>query len=109
MQSQQWKSEHLLLLLHIIKNNGNVENLRNHGLDYSQIANMLSNAINDNLAKYDDIEFSLTEEGARKFEELNKLLNRKAYEAMISPQTEYRMDKVDKYEIYLPKDIKNLI
>lgn len=100
--------EDLILLLQLVKRNGNIESLHNRGYQYSQIAALINIVFEKNLAYYTEEGLSLTDEGEEALQISNKNLKRKNSEAMISPQTEYIINKISKYDIYLPASIKKL-
>lgn len=101
-------NEHLVLLLQLVKRNGNIESLHNQGYQYSEIAQLLNLVIDDKLAYYTEEGLTLSSKGESLLLELNKNLQRKNSEAMISPQTEYLINKISRYDIYLPLNYKNL-
>lgn len=102
------KDEGMVLLLQLLKRNGNIEFLHKQGYQYSQIAQLINLVLKRNLAYYSDTGLSLTDEGEKTLSIYNKHLNRKNSEALISPQTEYITNKASKYDIYLPQNTKKL-
>ncbi|SDF84902.1 hypothetical protein SAMN04488689_107210 [Paenibacillus sp. cl6col] len=100
--------EDLVLLLQLLKRNGNIQSLHKQGYQYSQIANLINFVIEKNLAYYTDTGLTLSNEGEEALLLFNRNLRRKNSEAMISPQAEYKISKIGKYEIYLPSNIKQL-
>lgn len=98
------KDEHLVLLLQLIENKGSVDSLLKLDLQYSQIADMIAFLLEDKLITLDEEGMRITSDGSSKFAELNEKLGRKKIESWISPQLEYKMEKKDKFDIYLPKD-----
>jgi hypothetical protein len=99
----------IVLLLQLIKKNGNIENLIKQGYQYSHIAVMINKVVENEFVKISTDGMSLTEIGENALSTFNKKLNRKNSEALISPQKEYILDKVyGVYDIYLPNNINNL-
>lgn len=96
--------EKRLLFLQLIKNNGNIENLINQGIDYIEIAQWIKKVLIDGYAIYDSERLVLTESGEIKIKELNSKLNREKMNIFISNQTEYALEeKKDVFDIYLPE------
>lgn len=96
--------EKRLLFLQLIKNNGNIENLINQGIDYIEIAQWIKDVLIDGYAIYDSERLVLTESGKIKIKELNSKLNRKKMNIFISNQAEYALEgKKDVFDIYLPE------
>jgi hypothetical protein len=103
------KELYLLKLLHIIKNNLTIESLVDLGLDYSQIASLLSDAITDGyIIDHDKEGLVLTKTGMDTIEMLNIKINPLTSKDFLLPLDNYRIDKIDKYAVYLPKN-KRLI
>lgn len=103
------KNDDFILLLQIIRKNGNVENLRKYGYQYSQIANLINYVITEGYCEYSNDGMSLTKEGENVLALFNKRMNRKNSESLISPQKEYKSVKEGNiYDVYLPDKIKNL-
>lgn len=101
--------DEVILLLQLIKKNGNIENLTKQGYQYSQIASMISTLIENRLAEFSNEGIVLTVIGENELATFNNKLNRKNSEAIIFPQTEYILEERKSiYDIYLPNDIKNL-
>ena len=98
------KELYLLELLHIIKNNLAINSLVDLGLDYSQIASLLSDAITDEYIIDQEKEgLILTETGMETFESLHIKLNPITSKDFLLPLDKHRIDKIDKYAVYLPK------
>jgi hypothetical protein len=103
------KTDEFILLLQIIKNNGNIENLKKYGYQYSQIAQIINYVLEQSYVLYSEKGLRLTHEGERILSTFNKQLHRKNSEAFISPQKEYLLNKRHSiFDIYLPKDSQKL-
>ncbi|MBL4963934.1 hypothetical protein [Bacillus halotolerans] len=99
----------ILLLLQLIKKNGNIENLTKQGYQYSQIALMVNTIVENEYVEFSTGGMVLTEIGEEALVEYNKKLNRKYSEALISPQKEYILaESKSIYDIYLPNNVKVL-
>lgn len=98
--------DEIVLLLQLVKKNGNVENLTKHGYQYSQIATMINIGLENKLVEFNINGVILTDIGENLLVEYNKKLGRKNSEAIISPQKEYFLEeRRSKYDIYLPENI----
>lgn len=93
----------VLLLLQLIKNNGSIESLINRGLEYSQIAKLISFIVDEGYASYESNDLHLLKSGVDKLLELNTKFKRTNSDSWISPQDEYKIEKKDKFDIYLPE------
>lgn len=99
----------IVLLLQIIKKNGNIENLTKQGYQYSQIASMINTIFEKEYVELSTDGMFLTDIGYKALDTFNKKLNRKHSEALISPQKEYFLEERKSiYDIYLPNNIKSL-
>lgn len=96
------KEEYLIVLLQIIKANGRIDSLLKKGLEYSQIVVYLQCAIDSKYAKIDNGILSITDEGLNKLASLNIRYNRYRQNSWISPLEQYRIEKLNKFDIYLP-------
>lgn len=92
----------LILFLQIIKNNGSIENLVQRGYEYSQIALLLSDILEEGYAEYEDDFIVITESGKRRLLELSNKYNRFNSSVWISPQEQYMIKNIEKFDIYLP-------
>lgn len=94
--------KHLFQLLRIIHFNKALDSLLNSGLEYSQIADLLVDAIANGLVEDGEGKLQLTEAGSEKLSELNSLLHSESTNSWILPEEESRIEKIDKFVIYLP-------
>jgi predicted transcriptional regulator len=97
--------KHLILLLQIMKGNGNITSLINQGLTYSQIANYTDFVIEKEYISIIDNKFKITEKGEKRLKSLNTKLNRKNSNMWISPRYECKVEKMKLSDIYIPKKI----
>jgi len=108
-QENDIKKEELILLLQLIKKNGNIDNMIKQGYQYSQVANYISFIVENNYANYNEQGISLTKAGDELLSSLNKKSNRKNSGALISPQFEYKLDKkISVFDVYLPNNHKDI-
>lgn len=98
------KKTYIYRLLFIIDKRISIDILLKAGLEYSQIALMLRDLFEQKLIIEDDENgIILTDEGKKKLEELNKTFSIGNVYKWILPFDDYRVDKFDKFDIYLPK------
>ncbi|MBK5347792.1 hypothetical protein JFU03_26645 [Bacillus sp. TH44] len=92
----------ILVILQLIKNNGNIQEIINAEVSFSMVYGYISHIKRNGLVTdiYGDLK--LTDLGETKINELNKELKRKHSEEWISPQYEYMIEKWDKFKVYLP-------
>lgn len=99
----------IILLLQLIKKNGNIENLTKQGYQYSQIASMINTIVENGFVEFLSHGMILTDSGEDILAAYNRKLNRKNSEAIISPQKEYILEERKSiYDIYLPSNINSL-
>lgn len=100
----EFKEIYILKILHIINYQLSVSSLLELGLEYSQVAELLSEVIQGGLVE--DLEengLKLTQSGLVVLEDLNKKHYPSNTQSWILPSEEYRIPKIDKFDIYLPK------
>lgn len=108
-QDIEIKNEELILLLQLVKKNGNIDIMIKQGYQYSQIAEFISILIKNDYAVFTEQGISLSVQGDELLNLLNKKNQRKYSESLISPQIEYKLDvKKGIYDIYLPNNHKSL-
>lgn len=93
----------LILMLQLVKNNGSIESIVRRGYSYTQIANFIKQLIIDGWVINDNGLLKLSDEGNEKFNVINKKLNRNNSSSWISPQEEYKVDGITKFDVYLPR------
>lgn len=89
------------LLLKVLNENGNIANLEKAGYQYAIIAQEYSRLINDGLIIINDqLDFVLSEAGKS---ELGKLENefKRAGQWKIEPYVKFKVDQMDKYDIFI--------
>lgn len=92
-----------ILLLQVISNKGAVENIISKGYTYSQLANLIKELIRDELVYVKDGSLTVSDSGFKELMILNKKFERYNSETWISPQYEYRVDGLSKFDIFLPR------
>lgn len=98
------KKKFLLLFLNMIKYQLTSRELINNGLTYSQIFDYLDYAYEQKyISESDGNNLGLTNKGERVLKELTNSLYGNDYYGPLIPLEEYRINKLDKYDVYLPK------
>lgn len=100
------KPQYVLKLLHIIHHHIGLDALIDLGLEYYQIAKILSYCIINDYVKDTENGLELTEIGLEYFEMLNQQVYPSNSHSWILPSDENRIPQINKFEIYLPR-IKN--
>lgn len=91
-----------ILLLKIIKYNGDISPLLKLGLEYSQIVKEIRDEITEGNAEQRNGVIRITEKGDLIIEELSKKLNRNNSSKWIEPKIESRIPKIPIDYIFLP-------
>jgi DNA-binding PadR family transcriptional regulator len=100
----EFKNIYLLRLLHIIHYRLSMDELTNLGLEYSQIAKLLSDLMQKGLVEdSEEKTLKLTDDGLKHFAKLKKEVYPKNSKEWIMPLEEYRIPKIGKFDVYLPK------
>jgi len=94
--------KHLYTLLSVVKNNGDVKRLIREGLDYKDISEITSYAIEKNFIIYKNDTVTLSEMGVKLFIDLDKKLKITDKNKWIEKEKESRIVKMDKNFIFLP-------
>jgi hypothetical protein len=98
------KDTYLIRLLHIVANRLSIDSLLDLGLQYSQIASLLSEAMkNKFIIEIDDDRLELSQQGYELLDELKEKLYPFKPTRRILPQDEYRIENIGKYDVYLPR------
>lgn len=98
--------EFIILLLQIIKHNGNVNNLISEEFSYTQLFNTLDKLEKRNYIELHDSTFVLTDKGEEYLKYLNKKLSRKGLYRYMSPKLEFKKKKMGINEIFVPLQYK---
>lgn len=95
---------YLLRILHTIHYQLSIDNLIDIGLEYSQIAGLLSHVLQEDLVHDQGAPgLALTSKGVELLEKLNKEVYPNNSTEWILPLEENRIPKIDKSDIYLPR------
>lgn len=97
------KPLYTLKLLHTIQHRLGVESVVDLGLEYYQIARIISDLLENGYITDNQGLLTLTEAGEKKLEELNKQLYPSNHQTWLLPSEENRIPKIDKFDIYLPR------
>lgn len=88
----------LILLLQLVHVKGDVNELLRRGLTFSQISDLLGQAVNEGLVIEEAGVVTLTEDGVKEVERLRRTGE------WIQPKDNMRVDKMSEDEIYLPAE-----
>jgi len=103
----EFKPIYLLRILHIINYRLSIDSLLELGLDYSQIASLLSEVMQNGLVEdFKEDGLKLTVDGLRLLDDLNKKVYPSNSQKWILPSEENRVPKLDIFDIYLPRKNK---
>jgi hypothetical protein len=91
-----------LLLLKLVKSNGNLQPIIDLGYEYSQIINFLNFLTEEKSLIKEKNKVTITEFGLNEIQRLNKKFNRYNSAQWIEPKTESRISPIEKDFIYLP-------
>ena len=94
--------EIIILLLQIIKFNGDINHLLINGCDHKTIINMLREFDKEKMTTTTKSQLVLTQKGEAYLDLLNKELKRKGLYKYISPCLENRCTKMNIEDIYIP-------
>ena len=101
------KVEVTILILQIIKHNGNINYLECKGFSYAEIITLLRKLITEGYVESFIKRLKLTEKGENHIVSLNKKLKRSGLYKFVSPQLNKRINRIGIDEIYVPlKPIK---
>ena len=92
----------LILLLQVIHSEGNIDPLLNAGLEYVQIAQLLSQAKQNGYVFLSEDKLILSEQGTQILSE--SLRQKIVGGGWIRPLDEYRITQMDKGDVYLPEN-----
>lgn len=100
------KDSVLLQLLSTVKFNLNMDGLINMGLSYSDIGKELANLTNKGYIEKGHDLIVLSEQGEAKFKSLCEKMDRNVKFLWIHPLLDEMIPKIDKNDVYLPKNWK---
>lgn len=97
------KDKILYLLLDIVVKNSDARRLTNEGLDYKAIGELTHSALKEGYLQIDENrKLKLTAKGSLKYELDGKNLKKTDKDMWIRPQTNSRISKIDRNDIFLP-------
>jgi hypothetical protein len=96
------QAEVKLLLLKLIKSNGNVSPLIKSGYEYAQIIQLIDSLVEDGKIQRNSSKLDITENGLLEIEHLNRLLKRTNSSLWIEPAYANRISKLEKNDVFLP-------
>jgi len=100
------KPLYVLKMLHAIRHHLDVEGLLELGLEYYQIARLISELLQNEFIVNGEQGLALTEKGRKKLDELTQQLFPANSPNWILPSDGNRIPKLDKFDIYLPQKRK---
>ena len=97
-------NQHLYLLLHIIKNNSNINRLIRENIRAEQIGDQIENLIKNNHLIFENKKLYLTDKGEELYQNLSKDYKQRDKSKWIEEEEKSKIDKIDKNFIYLPSE-----
>ena len=94
---------YILKMLHIIHHHLGVDGLLDYGLEYFQIAKLISELLQKGFIVDSEDGLMLTEMGLHQLEKLNNQIYPTNSKSWLLPCEEYRIEKINKFDIYLPR------
>lgn len=91
-----------ILLLQLIKGNGNISRILDLGVSHKEMQKELIRLIENNLICYKQGILFLSEEGQKMLNELNRQNMKKGLYKYISPKLSDRIPKVDIKDVFIP-------
>lgn len=102
MGDYNMEEKYLIMLLQLVKHNGNIINFVNTGYDYAQTARHIKYLKEQHIIEYFKGSLQLTKLGENKLVDLNIKLGKRGSESFISPQFEYHIQRRGESYLYLP-------
>lgn len=103
LEGTKISESHLVILLQLIYAGADVNVLLNKGLQYTQIAELIKEAIEKKLADETDEGLKITSLGLKKIKEGLENNRIKPKSDWISPLDEYKIEQLSVDAVYLPK------
>jgi hypothetical protein len=104
--SDLMKPLYVLKMLHAVHYRLGINGFLELGLEYYQIAKLISELLQKEFVINTEDGLRLTDMGLQQLAELNKQLNPINQQAWILPSDENRIPRIDKFDIYLSKKKK---
>ena len=101
------KPLYVLRMLHIIHHHLGVDELHDLGLEYYQIAKLISDLLQKGFIIDTEGGLKLTEIGLQKLEELNSQFYPTNIKSWVLPSEENKIEKINRFDIYLPRKKKD--
>lgn len=92
-----------LLILKLIKNDGNISLVLKQGYEYNQILGFIKELIEEKYFVLHGKKLQITNKGLKEIETLNSEFQRKGIERWIEPESNSKISKLSKNDIFLPK------
>ena len=97
------KKNKLAILLHIIKNNGNINRLLREGASFKEIARLTNDAIEKQYLSYDNEKIFVTAKGVDFLTETSKIIGKTNSKEWVEKDFKSQTKKIDKNFIFLPR------
>ena len=97
------KNKNLYLLLEIILNKGDARRLVMEGLDYKEIGELTTLALQEELILFDNNTLILSTKGTDRYNADLKTFKKVNKDEWILPDNKSRISKIDKNTIFLPR------
>ena len=97
-------NQHLYLLLHIIKNNSNINRLIRENITAEEIGDQIENLLKNNHLFFENKKLYLTYKGEELYQNLSKDYKQRDKSKWIEEEEKSKIDKIDKNFIYLPSE-----
>lgn len=89
-------------LLHIIEKEGSIKKLKQFGLTYSEIVDLIDVNVNNGNLHEDNNDVSLTTQGVEFLTTHRHLIKETDKSKWIQPDTKNKMKKIGRYDVFLP-------
>jgi len=97
------KENKLTILLHIIKNNGNVNKLVREGVSFKEITSLTNEAIEREYLTYENEKISVTDKGTEFLKQTIEIIKKTNKNEWIEKDLKSQVKRIDKNFIFLPK------
>ncbi len=97
------KENKLTILLHIIKNNGNINKLIREGVSFKEITLLTNEAIEKEYITYENEKIFVTVKGSEFLTETSEIIKKTNKEEWIDKDFKSQVVQIDKNSIFLPK------
>ncbi len=96
------RKKNIILLLHLIKSNGNIKQLIREGLTYKNISDLLETLVIKELIIYDNQKIKLTKTGDEYLKNGQQIIKKQDKNLWIETENKSKIPKLEKKFIFLP-------